>query len=383
MKRNFRLLIPLIILMQLLYGQGGGYAGTFLQLSSGARCFGMGNVSIATADDATTGFANPGLVGMLYDAQFNATLARLPFDRNYYDMALVYPLGPWGNFSLGWSQLSVDNIKGRDQFGYITQKFSDLQSAFVFGYGKLIGERLSIGFTGKYLYHSLAGYSAGGMAVDIGSAVYLGEKVTLGGVFRNVNSALKWDTDSGLNETLLRQIGLGVNYYEPFNVANLAVAADAYITEGAFSGIHLGAEYLFRDMIIARSGFSPRGLTYGGGIMLGGFRLDLAVTPENFGDSNRIFISLNWLFGGFGPPAPAPAEATEMPPEQPEVIAPPTAPEPSQERQIVIITAGPLADERAEVVRDDPANNTITVRLLAVPGADPITLSRDHVRFIE
>ncbi|MCK4715453.1 MAG: PorV/PorQ family protein, partial [Candidatus Marinimicrobia bacterium] len=176
-------LILLLVFTGNMFAQSGGSAGSFMSLANGARAFGMGGATIASSEDATTIFSNPGMVGMLYDGQFNATIARLAFDRNYYDLAFVYPLNSWGNIGLGWTQLSIDNIQGRDQYGYITQKFSDLQSAFILGYSKMIGDNFSIGLSGKYLYHSLAGYSAKGVSFDIGSAVYIGEKITLGAVF--------------------------------------------------------------------------------------------------------------------------------------------------------------------------------------------------------
>ena len=70
-------------------------------------------------------------------------------------------------------------------------------------------------------------------------------------------------------------------------------------------------------------------------------------------------------------------------PETAPPIQQPAAPASTQTKNIVLITDGPLANERAEVISQDPNNNTITVRLLALPGSDPITLTLDQVKFLE
>lgn len=359
--------------------QSGGYAGSYLSLNNSSRAFGMGGVAIASAEDATTVFINPGMIGMLYDGNFNATLAKLGYDRNYYDMAFTYPLNSWGSLGLAWAQLSVDNIEGRDRDGYFTQNFSDLQSALMLAYSKTIGDNFSVGLTGKYLYHSLAGYAAKGVSFDIGAAIYIGERITLGTVFRNLNSSLKWNTSSNLKETIPTQIGVGISYFDLFNVPNLLVATDLYMRGGDFSGYHAGAEYIIRDLVLLRGGYSDRGISYGGGLQVAGFRFDVGVMPETFGNVARMFFTLSWRFG-------KQPEAVYEPPLQetpPAVQQSAPAPVSTETKNIVLIIAGPLANERAEVISQNPAENTITVRLLALPGSDPITLTMDQVQFLE
>jgi len=363
------------------YAQSGGYAGSYLSLNNSSRAFGMGGVAIACSEDASAIFINPGMIGMLYDGHFNATLAKMGYDRNYYDMAFSYPLNSWGSIGLAWAQLSIDNIEGRDQDGYVTQNFSDLQSAMMLSYSKTIGDNFSLGMTGKYLYHSLAGYSAKGVSVDIGSAIYIGDRITLGAVFRNLNSSLKWNTSSKLKETIPTQVGVGISYFDLFNVPNLLVAADLHVQGGDFLGYQAGAEYIIRDMVLIRGGYSDRGISYGAGLQVAGFKFDVAVAPENFGNTSRTFFTLSWRFG-------KQSEETYEPSVIPAVLPPPVqqsapAPVSTETKNIVLITDGPLANERAEVISQNPNDKTITVHLLALPGSDPITLTMDQVRFLE
>jgi len=363
------------------FAQSGGYAGTYLSLNNSSRAFGMGGVAIACSEDASAIFINPGMIGMLYDGHFNATLAKMGYDRNYYDMAFSYPLNSWGSVGLAWAQLSIDNIEGRDQDGYETQNFSDLQSAVMLSYSKMIGDNFSLGVTGKYLYHSLAGYSAKGVSIDIGSAIYIGDRITLGAVFKNLNSSLKWNTSSKLKETIPMQVGVGISYFDLFNVPNLLVAADLHVQGGDFLGYQVGAEYIIRDMILVRGGFSDRGISYGAGLQVAGFKFDIAIAPENFGNTSRTFFTLSWRFG-------KQSEEIYEPSVVPAVLPPPIqqsapAPASTEAKIIVLITDGPLANERAEVISQNPNDNTITVRLLALPGSDPITLTMDQVRFLE
>jgi len=369
------------LMAETVYAQSGGSAGTYLSLNNSTRAFGMGGVAIACTEDASAIFVNPGMIGMLYDGHFNATLAKMGYDRDYFDMAFSYPLNSWGSVGLAWTQLSVDNIEGRDQDGYVTQNFSDLQSALMLGYSKTIGDNFSLGLTGKYLYHSLAGYSAKGVSIDIGSSIYIGDRITLGAVFRNLNSSLKWNTSSKLKETIPTQVGVGISYFDLFNVPNLLVATDLHVQGGDFLGYQVGAEYIVRDMVLIRGGFSDRGVSYGAGLQYAGFKFDMAVAPENFGNISRTFFTLSWRFGKQSEEAyeSSVIPAVMPPPVQQSVPAPVT----TETKNIVLITDGPLANERAEVISQNPNDKTITVRLLALPGSDPITLTMDQVKFLE
>jgi len=366
--------------------QTGGQAGTFLGLTSGARAFGLSGTALALTDDASALFVNPGMLGVLADIQLNATLARLNLDRRYYDFAFVYPMNNIGNFALGWTQFGIDNITGRDQNGFITQKFSDLQSAFNLGYGRMIGELFSIGLSVKLLYHNLAGYYATGNAIDIGTAIYLGDHFTIGGVFRNVNSSLKWNTNSQYRETYPTQIGMGLAYYDPLNIRNLLLATDFFLTDNKLSHYSLGAEYLIKDMVAVRGGYANNCIAFGGGILYGPMKLDIAYTPEKFSGGSRINFTLSWFISpGAGAEVSEEEpviEPVEVPPAQPPAQTQEYRPTPVQKQRVTILS-GPLKAEQAEVIRVDENARTITVRLLSLPGSEPITLGLDQVKFIE
>jgi len=379
-KRILAVLLIIFLFTPLLYCQSGGLPGSFLNLSLGARSVGMGGASISLVDDATSVFINPGMLGTLYDVQFNTTLGKFQFDRNYYDLSLAYPLGALGNFGMGWTQFSIDDIVGRDKDGYTTHTFSAVQSAFVFGYSRMIGNRFSLGVSAKYLRHSLEGYSANGVTFDFGTAFFLGDFITIGGAVKNISSSLKWNTRSGLEEKLPMAIGLGVSYFDPFGIPNITLASDLNLVVGEFAGYHLGGEYVFKDLLIVRGGYFENGLTFGAGVMYGGLKLDFAYSPETFGNASRLHFTLNWVI--------SPAEVVyEAPGQYPEETAPIT-PKPEKKevkgkRSIVLIVDGPLKFEKAEVIKTNVANNTITVRLLALPDSEPVELRLDQVEFVK
>ncbi len=371
-----------LFLQTTVLAQTGGAAGSFLTLTAGARAFGMGGAGLAVTDDAMALYVNPGMLGIISDGQLNATLTRLKFDRQYYDFAFVYPFNSIGNFACGWTQLSIDNITGRDQDGFITQKFSDFQSAFTLGYGRMIGDLFSLGISGKLLYHSLTGYSATGSSIDLGVTLYIGDKVTMAGAFKNINSSLNWNAKSRYSETLPTIIGMGAAYYDPFGLRNLLLAADFNLTGSKTSDFNCGAEYIIKDLILLRSGISRQGLSFGAGLMYGAFKLDCGYYPEKFSDGARLHFTLNWLISPQS--APESAEVTppviEIPQTQP---AQPTIYREIQPKKMVLILQGPLKSEQAEVISTDPVNRTVTVRLISLPGSEPITISMDHVKFLE
>ncbi len=363
-----------------LQAQTGGGAGVFQYFTAGARAYGLGGAALATADDPSAVLVNPGMLGMQTDVQINATLSRLKYDRKYYDFTFVYPYGNLGSFGFGWTQLGIDNIPGRDQSGFITQSFSDLQSAFVLSYAHMIGDIFSLGISGKYLYHSLAGSAAKGNGFDLGMALYLGDYITIGGAIKNIGTSVTWNTGSKLEETFPTQIGLGAAYYDPLGLKGLMLTGDFNLIGGKESAYGFGSEYVFRDLLIARVGFCKEGLTFGGGIMYGAFKLDFGYTPEKFSNSSRMHFTLNWLI------TPGLLTAESSAPEttpRPEVSPLPESRIAPVSRQIVVIIDGPLTSEQAEVISIDESNRTIVVRLIALPGSEPITLGLDQVKFSE
>lgn len=369
---------------QSVWAQSGGMAGNFLTLTHGARAFGLGGNGLAIADDASALYVNPGMLGTISDGQLNATLAKLKFDRRYYDFAFVYPFNALGNFACGWTQLSVDGIVGRDQDGFITNKFSDFQSAFTLGYGRMIGEVFSVGISGKFLYHSLAGYSATGSTIDVGTAIYIGDYLTVAGAFKNIRGNLNWQTKTKYSEAIPTSIGIGAAYYDAFKLKNLMLAADFNLTGSQSSSYHIGAEYIIKDLVIVRSGYSHEGLSLGAGLMYGPLKLDCSYTPEKFSNGARLHFTINWLISPLIAAEPSsealPPSLIEPPVQQ---TAEPTLYKETGARQRVVILEGPLKGEQAEVISSDTVNRTITVRLLALPGSEPIVISSDKVKFIE
>jgi len=379
-RKSVRITAALLLIISLnLQAQTGGEAGTLFYFNAGARAYGMGGTALAITDDPSAIFVNPGMLGIQTEVQLNATLSRLKFDRKYYDFSFVYPYGNLGSFGIGWTQLGVDNIPGRDQSGYITQNFSDLQSAFTLSYAHMIGDVFSLGVSGKFLSHSLAGSVAKGNGLDIGMALYLGDYITIGGAIKNIGTSITWNTDSKLEETFPTQIGLGAAYYDPLGLKGLLLAGDFNLIGGKDMTYGIGTEYVFRDLLIARAGFCKEGLTFGGGIMYGAFKLDCGYTPEKFSSGARLHFTINWLISS-GEAAAAPAPAIYTPPP---ATAIPARQAPSASKRLVVITDGPLKSEEAEVIRIDEGNRTIVVRLVALPGSEPITLNLNQVKFVE
>lgn len=363
--------------------QTGGSAGSYLRLTDGARAFGMGGTGLALVDDASALYVNPGLLGIITDAQLNATLVRLKYDRRYYDFAFVYPFEAIGNFACGWTQLSIDDIIGRDQDGFITNKFSDFQSAFTLGYGRMIGELFSLGITGKFLYHSLAGYAATGSSFDLGAALYIGDYFTVAGAFKNIRGTLNWNAKSHYNENIPTSIGLGVAYYDAFKLKNLLLAADFNLTGAQSSRFHCGAEYVVKDLLLLRTGYNGEGISLGGGFMYGPLKFDCSYYPEKFSASARLHFTFNWMISPRSESENVPATAPSPPPAPVPQTATPSIYKETTTKQRVVILQGPLKGEQAEVVTSDPVNRTITVRLVALPGSEPITISVDYVKFLE
>ena len=246
-----------------LYGQGK--AGAFLRRPVGSEMVAFGGANAANVKDVNAIYANPaGLPEMIkYDlinqAQFYfspQTLGRREVAAAY---ARVFPT--LFTVAVGAYQYAIDDIDGRDQYGFPTETFSDQQSYFSLSIARDF-HYFSAGVTAKYFTHSLGDYTGTGVAFDAGARYAPLRWVTLGVAARNIGATVGWDTPTSREEEAPMSLRFGVKIEQPW--APLTIVADGVQTTDQDLAYAIGAEYRIIESFGFRAGFHNERFSFGG-----------------------------------------------------------------------------------------------------------------------
>jgi len=210
----------------------------FLRISPDARGGGMGDVGIATAPDANTGFWN---------------LAKAPFAKNKFSVAASYT--PWlsdlklndvyltslaGYYQLDEMQaisgslryFSLGNIQFTDFSGNQLQSFRPREFALDAGYSRKLSNKIGLGVALRYISSDLADGSVNGVTYKKGSAVagdvhffYKGTKADgngfdWGATLSNLGSKISYTSDASQKDYIPANFGIGAAYNKVFDADN-------------------------------------------------------------------------------------------------------------------------------------------------------------------
>ena len=210
----------------------------FLRISPDARAGGMGDVGIATAADANSGFWN---------------LAKTPFATNKYSITASYT--PWlsdlklndvylaslaGYYQLDETQaisgslryFSLGNIQFTDFSGNQLQSFRPREFAIDGGYSRKLSSKMGLGVALRYISSDLAGGSVNGVTYKKGSAVagdvhffYKGTKADgngfdWGATLSNLGSKISYTSDASQKDYIPANFGIGAAYNKVFDADN-------------------------------------------------------------------------------------------------------------------------------------------------------------------
>jgi len=210
----------------------------FLRISPDARAGGMGDVGIATAPDASSGFWN---------------LAKTPFNTNKGGLAVTYT--PWlkdlglndvylaslaGFYKIDDDQaisgslryFSLGNIQFTDNLGNDLAAFRPREFSFDAGYSRKLSTKLSIGVALRYINSNLASGTFNGVAYKAASAIAGditmfhnglkadGSGVSYGVTLSNLGSKISYTNDATQKDYIPANLGIGIAYTKVIDPTN-------------------------------------------------------------------------------------------------------------------------------------------------------------------
>ncbi len=336
------------------------YGADFLSGGVGARALGMGSAYVGLAQDVTAGYWNPaGLHGLDYPEVAYMHAERFAGIVSFDYGSVALPVNARSTVGLSFFRSGVNDIKNtldawdpeRDQpkprpETYFTS-FSAADYAFFLSYARALGERLSVGLTGKIIRRTIGDFAdAWGYSFDLGLQYRTGRFV-LGANLQDVSTMLQsWsinpdafrledvNPDTGQPYTfeevfeqelpeggsylVLPVARLGSGVVLPLGASHLTLGLDldfAFDGQQAYAfnlgdvSFHprLGTEFSYRGVLAFRAGLSrittsdQYGLdvvpTVGTGLRLKQVSLDygfgdFAGLPSDLGYSHRISLQL-------------------------------------------------------------------------------------------
>jgi hypothetical protein len=252
-----------------------GTAGAqFLELGPSARAMGMAEAFAAVTNDVSAVYYNPAALINLYGMEVMGTYIKMPADINYGFFAAGFPLESVGGvLGFGVYALSTgEMVRTTYEQGTIDgtgETFVAEDLAVSASYGRYLTDKVSVGFTLRYIGEYFEKKTANGWSADVGlvyNTGYRGFKIAT--VITNFGPDLKF---------IEKDFPLPINF--KFGASfDLIEGTDNLLTfcaEGTHPSDNLekynvGLEYTFKDRFVLRTGgrfnYDVDGFTAGGGI---------------------------------------------------------------------------------------------------------------------
>lgn len=306
-KTVFSLLLALIVIA--CYSQESQTAYNFLRvpISAHAAALGGDNVTIIE-DDPSLAFSNPALLSSVSDKSINlnfmtymagATTASASFNRIIKQKASVAVMAQYMDYG---------KMKEVDQNNVQTGEFSakDIALSGVFSY--ILGDRIVGGITAKVINSYISSYSSWAVGVDLGLNYYDPDREwsvslvakNLGGqlkAYDNEYEKMPLDVQAGVSKrfaALPFRVSLtlvGLNDWDAKFMNHLVAGVDIILSQQ----FYVAAGYNFRradEMTLLRGTDDESnhmaGLSFGGGLQLERFKLQLAYGKYHVSSSSLL-----------------------------------------------------------------------------------------------
>ncbi len=263
----------------------GKTAASFLNIGPGARPSGFGNAYSAVASGADATYWNPaGMANLEYS---EVVFSHFSW---YQDLTLEYgaiafPVSERLVAGVSFIYMNYGFLEGFDASGQSTGELSAYDMAAGFSIGWKAGERVSLGFTAKYIRQQLHTFDATSFAGDIGLK-YDFEKVSIAAGVQNFGTEIKFDQVAEKLPTAMK-FGLAARPFGDDLIASIEL--NKQFDGGAT--LSQGMEYSFQGRYYLRSGYNRMlgnsgrsfisDLSVGGGVKVDFGSFDYAYTPQD------------------------------------------------------------------------------------------------------
>ncbi len=276
------LLFPAVA--QASFAKVGTSGAQFLKIGVGCRGVAMAGAFVASADDPSAAYWNPGALVRVPGTQFQFTGTQLYGDILYGNGIVTHEIAGIGTMALQFGLLSsgdmdlttVENSSG-------SETFTCTDMVVGVSFGRMLTDRFSAGLTAKYVREAWDDVSAGGIAVDLGTLYDTGFKtLRIGMAIQHFGPELQpggeastwYNGDDSLTSyasysmPMTFKLGLAMDVVDQ-GPHQMTVEVDGVHPNDNVEQVNIGAEYWYNNMIALRGGYrvntDEEGLTAGAG----------------------------------------------------------------------------------------------------------------------
>ena len=195
------------------WGQPGGKAFQFLEMTNSARIGALGGDAVAIHDqDPELAYHNPSLLNPEMHHHMALNYVNYFAGTNFGYATAATKTGPKGMLAGGVHYLYYGTFKGYDENGIATGKFKAADYSVNVMYSRPLDSLITYGFTVKSIYSDYEAYNATALAIDAGITYHNPQsKLTIGLAFRNLGFQVDKYYAEGSNEPLPFNIALGLS----------------------------------------------------------------------------------------------------------------------------------------------------------------------------
>ncbi|UCH78811.1 MAG: hypothetical protein JSU81_02355 [Candidatus Coatesbacteria bacterium] len=263
----------------------GGLPAAFALMGGDGRTLALGGAGVVL-EGVPAAYYNPAALATVEGDAITSTYRALSFDRRIVEVGYGRPIVGDAGLAITWTHASVADLQGRNYAGNPTEKITNSQNVFVFGFGRpVFGEWLQAGAGGRFYYSAIAEGRATGFGADVGFRLTPRPWFTAAAAVRDVATKLRWSHTAGENyeeEVPLRLLaGAGLRPWK-----GLLVAAQGDVGRDEEWRYRLGLEYWIDDRVAVRCGVDDGAPTLGAAVRVprGGYTVgfDYAFVEEEF-----------------------------------------------------------------------------------------------------
>lgn len=309
------------------FGQDGGTAYNFLNITSSAKIYGLGGVNITLVDDDITVVdQNPALLGGEMSGSIALNYMHYLGGSNFAGLRYGHSAGERGAWSAAVRYFGFGSQKETLPDGTTVGTFSPSDVTFGATYSHDITDRLRGGIEVKGIYSSYADYSAFALATDLGINYYDADRdlslsvvvANLGGQVKRFNEhydrlpidlRLGWSQSFGSFPLRFSVTAWNLTKWKlPYVETGDGTSADAGEIKDSFGSnlfrhlifgidliaspnyyISLGYNYKMRTDMATYSRNMLSGFTLGGGLRVRNLNISLALAQPHKGGTTMMF----------------------------------------------------------------------------------------------
>lgn len=210
----------------------------FLRISPDARAGGMGDIGIATAPDAGSGFWNIGKVAFNESkggiaATYTPWLKNLVNDVYLASLSGYYKLDETSAVNMGLRYFSLGNIQFTDGVGNSWGSGKPREFSVDLGYSRKLSDKLGLGIALRYINSDLTnGVPSGSTTYKAGNSVAgdigfyydgkddAGDGFAFGATLTNLGSKISYTGNADAKDFIPANLGLGSSWTKNFNEDN-------------------------------------------------------------------------------------------------------------------------------------------------------------------